>query len=291
MSTFTDHLQTLAKEAERDPLGTWSQFSNLPAQANSAQDILTLGALGAQIAGTALGRFDEAAAFVAGLRQHPAVQQAPEVIRSLWRAEGVMKRCAGQDDSNARGHGIAGADDACRYAGVLAQTLTARGRLAEALPFLQEAALAAEKLPQTDPVVAQTALVAQNIARIAATHAHQAHALLAAAGAAAVASDGRSADWHRRHLALFTRTRALLLGGRPGEALRGLHELMDLEDSNHAGAFERFHTAALACRAYQARGDAAQAGRTLEACRDFATRATSHDLSSEISALERLLAE
>jgi hypothetical protein len=291
MKTFTDRLQTLAKQAERDPLGTWAQFAALPAEATSAQDILTLGALGAQIAGTALGRFDEAAAFVTGLRAHPAVQQAPEVLRSLWRAEGVMRRCAGQDDGVARGHGIAGADDACRYAGVVAQTLTARGRLAEALPFLQEAAMAAQRLSANDPVVAQTALVAQNIARIAATHAHQAHDLLQAAGHAAVASDGRSADWHRRHLALFTRTRVLLVIGRPGEALRGLHELMDLEDQNNAGAFERFHTAALACRAYQARGDAAQAGRTLEACRDFATRASSHDLSTEIAALEQMLAE
>ena len=85
MNTFTDRLQTLAKQAERDPLGTWRHFPGLPAQATTAQDILTLGALGAQIAGTALGRFDEAAAFVAGLREHPAVQQAPEVMRSLWR--------------------------------------------------------------------------------------------------------------------------------------------------------------------------------------------------------------
>ncbi len=64
---------------------------------------------------------------------------------------------------------------------------------------------------------------------------------------------------------------------------------MDLEDLNSAGPVERFHTAALACRAYHARGDLPQATRTLEACRDFARRATTQDLSPEVLALDRLL--
>lgn len=290
MTTFAERIQTIAKRAEKDPVTAWSELALMPAQCTTPQDVLTLGALGAQIAGTVLGRFADAAAFVSALRTLPVVRDVDEIQRSLWRAEGVMTSCSGGDDATHRGHGIATAADACRYAGVLAQTLAARGQLAEAVPHLQAAAAGAASLPIDDPVVSQTALVAQNIARIAQGHARAAHDLLRAAGDAAIASDGRSADWHRRHLALFTRMRALLAAGRPGEALLGLHQLMDLEDAEKAGAFERFHTAALACRAYHARGDQPQAARTLEACRDFARRATAHDLSGEVSGLERLLA-
>jgi hypothetical protein len=285
--TFPAKLAALAQRAGTDPAGAWQELPTL--QPQTAVDVLHFGAMAAQIAGTALGRFGEAATFVAALRNHPAIRDADEVRRSLWRAEGVMRRCQGEDDGPAREQGIANSSDACRYAGVLAQTLAARGRLGEALPHLREATALATELPDSDPVIAQTGVVAQNLQRIALGHAHAAHELLLAAASASEVSDGRTEQWQRRHLVLFGKVRAQLVAGRPGEALRGLHALMDLEDLNAAGPVERFHTAALACRAYHARGDLPQAARTLEACRDFARRATTQDLSPEVLALDRLI--
>ena len=290
MSTFAQRLQTIARRSEADAAGSWRELSELPAFAASPTDVLQLGSLAAQVAGTTLGRFEEAADFVAGLRAHAAVQDAAEVLRSLWRAEGVMRRCAGADDQVYRTAGIATPADACRYAGVLAQTLAMRGRFQEALPFIQEATALCAQLPIEDAVVAQTTVIAANIGRIALDQAHRAHDLALAAAEASLVSDGRNSDWRRQHLAHFAKVRALLIAGRPGEALRTLHGLMDLEDIHAAGPFERFHTAALACRAYHARGDAAQAARTLEACHDFAKRATAADVSADLAALEKLLA-
>ncbi len=290
MTWFPERLQTIAHQAEQEPASAWQAAQALVPAVATALDAVHLGAVAAQLAGAALGHFRDGARFVAELRNLPVVAANPEAQRSLWRAEAVLRRCAGESDAEALSHGITGPADRCRYVGLLAQTLAARGRLGEALAPAQEAATLADSLPLTDPVVAQTALVAQNLARMASEHARQAHDLALAAANASAASDGRAAAWQRQHLALFTRMRTLLLAGRPGEALRGMHQLMDLEDRHQAGPFERFHTAALACRAYHARGDQPQAARTLEACRDFARRATTHDLTGELAGLERLLA-
>lgn len=290
MMTFANRLQLIARRGDTDAMTSWEELNALPTEATTALDVLQLGSLAAQIGGTVLGRFTEAADFVAALRTHAAVQQADEVQRSLWRAEGVMRRCAGSDDQAFRTAGIASPADACRYAGVLAQTLAMRGRLTEALPYVREATTLCATLPTGDAVVAQTTVIAANIGRLALDHAHRAHDLALAAAEASLVSDGRQSDWRRQHLAHFAKVRALLIAGRPGEALRTLHGLMDLEDAQSAGPFERFHTAALACRAYHARGDAAQAARTLEACRDFAKRATANDLREDLSSLEQLLA-
>ena len=290
MTSFPERLQTIARQAEQEPASAWQAAQALAPVVATALDAVHLGAISAQLAGAALGHFRDGARFVAELRMLPVVAAAPEAQRSLWRAEAVLRRCAGESDAEALRHGITGPADRCRFVGLLAQTLAARGRLGEALAPAQEAATLADSLPLTDPVVAQTALVAQNLARMANEQARQAHALALAAADASAASDGRSTEWQRQHLALFTRMRTLLLAGRPGEALRGMHQLMDLEDRHQAGPCERFHTASLACRAYHARGDQPQAARTLEACRDFARRATAHDLTGELTGLERLLA-
>ncbi len=298
MTSFAERLQKIAQRGQgaevgganhQDIAAAWVELSLMPTQANSAVDVLQLGSLAAQVAGTSLGRFVDAADFLAGLRNHPAVQDAAEVVRSLWRAEGVMRRCAGGDDHAHRTAGISTPAEACRYAGVLAQTLAMRGRLNEALPHLREATGLCGQLAPDDAVVTQTTVIAANLGRLALEHAHRAHELALAAGEASLASDGRQADWRRRHLAQFAMVRALLIAGRPGDALRTLHALMDLEDAQGAGAFERFHTAALACRAYHARGDDAQAARTLEACRDFAKRATANDVSADLTELEKIL--
>lgn len=290
MTTFPSRLQAIARRGEADAPASWRELSELPALATSPTDVLQLGSLAAQVAGTTLGRFDEAADFVASLRNHALVQDATDVLRSLWRAEGVMRRCAGADDQPYRTAGIATPADACRYAGVLAQTLAMRGRFHEALQPMREAAALCAQLPTDDAVVAQTTVIAANIGRLALDQAHRAHDLALAAAEASLVSDGRHGDWRRQHLAHFAKVRALLISGRPGEALRTLHGLMDLEDTHAAGPFERFHTAALACRAYHARGDTAQAARTLEACHDFAKRATAYDVSTDLTALEALLA-
>ena len=290
MTTFANRLQLIARRGESDAVTSWNELNGLPSLAVTATDVLQLGSLAAQVGGTVLGRFAEAADFMATLRTHAVVLDVEEVQRSLWRAEGVMRRCAGSDDQTYRTAGIASPADACRYAGVLAQTLAMRGRFAEALPHVREATTLCATLPTGDPVVAQTTVIAANIGRLALEHAHRAHDLALAAAEASLVSDGRQTDWRRQHLAQFAKVRALLIAGRPGEALRNLHGLMDLEDAQGAGAYERFHTAALACRAYHARGDTAQAARTLEACRDFAKRATANDLREDLSSLEQLLA-
>lgn len=289
MTTFAERLQVLARRGEQDPHAAWGELTQLPPLALTATDVLQLGSLAAQIAGSSLGRFTEAASFLAGLRDHPSVQRVDEVLRSLWRAEGVMRRCAGEDDSAHRTAGITSPADTCRYAGVLAQTLALRGRFGDALPHLREATTLCAQLAPQDAVVTQTTVIAATLGRLALEHAHRAHELALAAADASLASDGRQSDWRRRHLAQFAQVRALLITGRPGDALRTLHALMDLEDAQGAGPFERFHTAALACRAYHARGDGAQAARTLEACRDFAKRATANDVSADLNALEQLL--
>jgi hypothetical protein len=291
MTSFPERLQAIVRQAEQEPASAWQAAQALVPEVGTALDAVHLGAVAAQLAGAALGHFRDGARFVTTLRQLSVVTAAPDALRSLWRAEAVLRHCAGDDEREALSHGISGPADRCRYVGLLAQTLAARGRLAEALAPAQETAALADSLPLTDPVVAQTALVAQNLARMASEHARHAHDLALAAASASAASDGRAGEWQRQHLALFTRMRTLLLAGRPGEALRGMHQLMDLEDRHQAGPFERFHTAALACRAYHARGDQPQAARTLEACRDFARRATNHDLSGELAGLERILAD
>lgn len=290
MTTFAHRLHLIARRGDSDAATSWTELLDMPALATSASDVLQLGSIAAQIGGTVLGRFEEAADFVVTLRAHTAVQNSDEVLRSLWRAEGVMRRCSGGDDQPHRTAGIFSSADACRYAGVLAQTLAMRGRFTDALPHVREATTLCATLPLGDAVVAQTTVIAANIGRLALDHAHRAHDLALAAAEASLVSDGRQIDWRRQHLAQFAKVRALLIAGRPGEALRTLHGLMDLEDAQGAGAFERFHTAALACRAYHARGDSAQAVRTLEACRDFAKRATANDVSADLTALEQLLA-
>lgn len=288
MTSFTARLQAITQQSERNPQAAWSDLVLLPDQAQNATDVLQLGALLTKI-GASLKRFTEAVAAVAQLRTQTLVADVPEVRRSLWRAEGVLRHCAGESDAEARANGIASESDACRYAGTLARTLANCGRPEQALPYLREAATRCAALSADDPVLAQTAAIAAGFSSLAQRQLEQARELLLAAAAATMASEGRHPEWQRRHLAVFQDVRALLLSGRPGDALRAIPRLMDLEDTHQAGAFQRFHTAALACRAYHARGDAAQAARTLEACRDFASRATAHDLAAEVSQLARLV--
>ncbi len=288
MSAFATRLQTITQQAERDPQAALRQLLLLPDQAQTASDVLQLGALLTQV-GAVLRRFNDAITAIASLRTHALVADVPEVRRSLWRAEGVLRHCADTSDAEARANGIATESDACRYAGALARTLAACGRPDAALPFLREAARRCASLDPEDPVLTQTAAIAAGFSLLAQRQLEQARELVLAAAAATAASEGRHPDWQRRHLAVFSEVRALLMSGRPGAALRAIPTLMDLEDTHQAGAFQRFHTAALACRAYHARGDEAQAARTLEACRDFATRATGHDLSAEVTHLVRLL--
>ena len=288
MTAFATRLQTITQLADRDPQTALRDLLLLPDQAQTAADVLQLGALLTQV-GAVLKRFNETVTAIAGLRTHALVADVPEVRRSLWRAEGVLRHCAGSSDAEARANGIANESDACRYAGALARTLAASGRPEAALPFLREAATRCALLSPDDPVLAQTAAIAAGFSALAQRQLEQARDLVLAAAAATAASEGRHPEWQRRHLSVFSEVRALLLSGQPGAALRAIPTLMDLEDSHQAGAFQRFHTAALACRAYHARGDAAQAARTLEACRDFASRATGHDLSADVAQLARLV--
>ncbi len=288
MTTFANRLQIITQQSERDPQGAWRDVLLLPDHAQTSTDVLQLGALVTQL-GAVLKRFNEAIAAVVSLRTHAQAAEVPEVCRSLWRAEGVLRFCAGSSDSEARANGIASESDACRYAGALARTLASAGRPEAALPFLREAATRCAAVPADDPVLAQTAAIAAGFSSLAQRQLDQARELLVASATAIMASEGRHPEWQRRHLALFNEVRSLLLSGKPAAALRAIPLLMDLEDEHQAGAFQRFHTAALACRAYLARGDEAQAARTLEACRDFARRATEHDLSGEVAHLERAM--
>ena len=294
MNDFADLLERMTRRANSDPVGAWAARDQLSALAASNEDVLHLGAWTAQVAGTILGQFIEAAGFLAGLRQHRALagDTGEAVRRSLWRAEAVQWWCVGRDDQAERAieAGVQGPSDQCRVSGLAAQTLASRGRFAEALLHLRKAEGLCRELPPTDPVVPQTAQVSRNILAMVDHQGSLLH-LLARTAAATFTAATPPGDWRHAHEALWQTARADVAAGRPVPAHAAIHELSRLEDQHDAGPFERYRTAALAARLHALQGRTPAATQALEAAQDFAARATrfGYDLEAELTDLQKIV--
>lgn len=276
---FERLLQETVQLANRDAASAYTRLDELFGKSLTEQDVLQLGAFSVHLGASALGRFDETAAFQQRLLAHPGLKADSPVARSLWRGLSVVLSCAGKPDEAeaAAKRGVTGPSDTCRLAVMTAQTLAVRARVAEALPHLRKAAELCRGLDAKDEVVAQVAAVSGNLLRLAEPQARLAHELLLAAVEANAAALFHTQDWRIRHAMRFQHGQALLLAGRPTQALSLVQDMMEQEDLHDAGPGERFWTVSLACRAQAMRGQPKVAAGALEACQDFARRIENAD--------------
>lgn len=271
---FERLLQETVQLANRDAASAYTRLDALFGKSLTEQDVLQLGAFSVHLGATALGYFDECAAFQRRLLTHPALYADSPIARSLWRGLSVVLSCAGKsaEAAEAAKRGVTGQSDTCRLAVMTAQTLTVRTRVAEALPHLRKAAELCRGLDAKDEVIAQVAAVSGNLLRLAEPQASLAHELLIAAVDANAAALFHTQDWRIRHAMRFQHGQALLLAGRPTQALGLVQDMMEQEDLHDAGPGERFWTVSLACRAQAMRGQPKVAAGALEACQDFVRR-------------------
>ena len=272
--------------ANRDPQAAFARLDELYGKSLTEEDVLALGSFSVHLGATGLGRFADTAAFQTRLLNHPALRPDSPVARSLWRGMAVAQRCAGKhaEADEAEKNGVTSDSDRCRLAVMTAQTLAVRGRANESVTHLRKAALLARELDPKDEVVLQVATVAGNLLRLAEPQVRLAQELLLAAAAASSAALTHAGDWRVAHKAWFQHGQAYLLAAKPTQALRCVQAMMDLEDRHEAGAFERFATANLACRAQAIRGQFKIAGGALEACQDFAKRIEQPDHAKQVQA-------
>ena len=274
ITPFTRLLKEIAELANRDASAAFARLEEAYGKSCTPADVLQLGTFAAHLGGSTLGRFEDTAALLEQLVEHPATVLDANVARSLWRALAVMFRCSGRkaDADHAAQQGCAAPGDECRLALMTGNTLALRGRAAEALPYLDEATKAVSQLTASDDAVAMCATVTGQILQLAEQQAQLSHALLLSAGAAHQAAWNLHPDWRGRHRAWFQTGQTRLVAGEPGGALAAVQAMMDLEDAHSASPLERFFTAALAARAQTMRGQDRLARGALEACQDFAKR-------------------
>ena len=287
---FSRLLKEAADLAARDPASAFAQLDELFGKSSTPSEVLQLGTFAAHLGGSTLARWDDTAALLNKLLTHPVVVTDAAVQRSLWRAVAVMHRCAGRsgDAENAAKQGCAGPGDVCRLALMTGNTLASRGRGAESLGFLREAATAVKTLEPQDEAVAMAATVAGNLMRMAEQQARQVHELLCVVSEVHQAAWDKHPDWRARHRGWFQTGQAQLMANQPTGALAAVQAMMTLEDLNQAGPIERFFTAALACRAQSVRGQERLAQGALEACQDFAKRI---EMPDQLAAIKPLLAD
>nr|MBA3687151.1 hypothetical protein [Planctomycetota bacterium] len=204
---FDRLLQEVSQQAARDPLGAFARLDELHGKSLTADDVVRLGALAVHLGAAGLGRWQETALFQHRLLEHPGVAADEGARRSLFRGLAVVMRCAG--DSAAADKAIAkGAttqSEQCRLAVMSAQTLAARGRFADCLPYLRETTELLNGLPAGDEVVAHCASIAANLARLAEGQLRLGQDLVGAATGALVAASIVQGDWRRHHRALYQR--------------------------------------------------------------------------------------
>lgn len=287
LSPFARLLKETAELAAQDAEAAFARLDELYGKSSAAGEVLQIGTFAAHLGGATLGRWDATAAFLTKLVAHPAASGDATVVRSLWRAVAVMQRCAGKNTEadQAAQHGCAGPGDTCRLALMTGHTLTARGRGADALPFLREAAKTLQSLDAQDEAVAMAATVAGNLMRVAEQQTRLAHDLLNSVTDVHQAAWDKHGDWRARHRALFQTGQARLMAAQPAAALATVQAMMALEDAHQAGPLERFFTAALACRAQAARGQERVAQGALEACRDYLQRIEQADQQAALRPL------
>jgi hypothetical protein len=275
-SPFERLLQECIQLAQQDPQGAFARLDELYGKSLTEQELLQLSSFAVQLGAGSLGRLAETVAFQRRMLSHPVLQEGSVVSRSLWRALAVAHTLCDQVDEarEAASHGVTTPSEECRLAIGCAQMLMTRGRVSDAVLRLRQITLLCRDLDPQDEVLAQVANTTAHLLRQTEPQAYLAHELLLATASAHSAALNRHPDWHLHHKAWFQHGHAYLLAGKPSQALSCVQAMMELEDLHDAGAYERFHTASLACRAQAVRGQFKIAGGALEACQDFAKRVT-----------------
>lgn len=285
--SFDTHLLRLEHLAGRDPAAAWSERTLLLI-AGDGDEVVQAATLALAVGGLALGRWSEVEHFAAQLLARDA---DPAARRCCWRLRAVARLLLGEaaESELAARQGVAGPDEACRLAAVMAQALTGAGRLDEAAAQLRHAAHLANGLPPADPAAAQAVEVADAVLERAVDLHQRAHRLALEAGDALVEAADAGA-WRARHRALARRAHALLDLEETVQPGLDLEELMRIEDEHQAGPGERFWSAAAHCRILLLTHGAGAARAAWEAAHDFAQRAVGDDPDRDLL-LGRLAAE
>jgi hypothetical protein len=293
-SPFQRLLQDLSKDARIDPSAAFARLDEIYGKTSTETDLLHFIVYTTNLGVGALGRYDDCETLLRRCFEHPALAKESAVRRSLHRALAVLLICAERrKDAEAEArHGIIGPADECRFSGAAAQTLLARNRPSEAVPFLKRAAALCAVVPADDDVLVQTAGIASNLLRIAEPQCLLTQHLLTTAGDALAAATMRNPDWLTHHRALFNQGKAWLLAVNPMRALAIVGEMMQLERRNQAGPEQRFYSANLACRAQAVRGQFKVATSAMEACQKLVAEceAAGEPLGPAYEDLERFVA-
>jgi hypothetical protein len=290
---FQRLLQEVSKEARQDPQAAFSHLGEIYGKTTSDAELLQFCAFATNLGTAALGLFDETERLLRSCLEHPALTADSPTRRSIHRALAVVLVCADRAEDSAREEraGVTTPAESCRFAGAAAQTLLARNRLADAIPFLRRATELCAQVPPGDDVLAQTAGIAANLMRVAEPQCLLAHDLMTTAATAAAAAAARGDDWQASHKALFHCGKAWLLAGQPTRALGVAQRMMRLEQEHDAGPMERFYAANLACRAQAVRGQFKVAAGAMGACQKYATQAeqAGEPLGPALEDLERFV--
>jgi len=293
-SPFQRLLQELSKDARVDPNAAFNRLDEIYGKTSSETDLLHFSVYATNLGVGALGRYDDAEALLRRCLEHPSLPAASPVRRSIHRALAVLLICAERKrDAEAEMRlGIIGPSDECRFASACAQTLLARNRPSEALPFLKRATVLCSVVPPDDDVLKQTAGIAGNLLRIAEPQCLLTQQLLTTAGDALAAATVRAENWKNHHQALFNQGKAWLLAINPVRALSIVQEMMALEKKFDAGPAQRFYSANLACRAQAVRGQFKVAASAMAACQQLVAEgeATGEPLGPAAEDLERFVA-
>jgi hypothetical protein len=273
---FERLLQECVQLAQQDPQGAFARLDELYGKTLTEQELLHLSSFAVQLGAGSLGRLPETVVFLRRMLSHPVLQEGSVVGRSLWRALAIVHILADQTNEarEAASRGVTTPAEDCRLAIGSAQMLMTRGRVSDAVLRLRQVSLLCRDLDPQDDVLAQVANTTALILRQTEPQALLAHELMLATASAHSAALIRHPDWHLHHRAWFQHGHAYLLSAKPSQALSCVQAMMELEDLHDAGAYERFHTASLACRAQAVRGQFKIAGGALEACQDFVKRVT-----------------
>jgi hypothetical protein len=291
---FQRLLQDISKDARTDPAAAFARMEEAFGKTTSEADLLQFCSFLTNLGAGALGRFAETESLLKRCLAHPALPAESPVRRSLLRALAVTLLCADRkpEAQTALGEGITTPSEECRFAIGMAQTLLARTRPLDALPYLKRATELCPTLPENDEVLAHTAAIAANFQRIAEPQAQLAQQLLLGAAEAAAAAVGRAGDWQASHKALFALGRSWLIAGSPAKSLKVVQRMLALEREHAAGAVPRFYSANLACRAQAMRGQVKIARAAWKACQEFAAEAeqAGEPLGPPLEDLERAVA-
>jgi len=291
---FERTLAQLAEQARRDPVGAYGRIEDAFNKSLTEADVQQLVTFATSLGGS-LARFAETVEFLDRMAGHSALGDRSPVVPSIRRAQAVMHRCAGDQEAaeKAVGEGVTSPSDACRLEIMTAQTLASCGRPSQALAYLDQARARLGEVGDDEELLGQVSLIGLNLLRLAEQQTLAARAMLLGASETALAAGRRAGAWQARHQARYQRARALVLAGRPKQALDQVQEMLALEAENDAGPVERFFSAAVACQAQVLRGQLRIAAGARDACRDFAAEIEEERLREQVGEtlgeLDRLL--